>query len=167
MFRWRYLSVILGFGLVSCGGDRTEPLADSPAVSPPAQAYWNRPMKVPLTPDAERIVASWPTFTELDRSFDLLTRTVNEQELKLAVNDLLEKEAAMAKQRYPVPFDQSPVKSRQKVMRTYLLKLQWELDQRDSVTQTVDDLANSYNAFRKKLNYLLLNPIDTLSLESP
>lgn len=127
-----------------------------------SSAYWNRPRKLPLTEEANQRAASWQAFMDLDRSFDVMSRSANEEELKLAVKDLLEKDQNLEKQAYPGEFDRIAIKSRQLVMRTYMLRLQWELDNRDSVTATVDALSEAYNAMRLQLNNALKYPLDTL-----
>ncbi len=101
---------------------------------------------------------------EFERSFDLLARANSEEEMKLAVNDLLEKEGNLLREGYPEAFDRTSVRSRQKVVQTMLLKLKWELSNRDSITRTVDELSGSYNAMRAQMNQVLKNKLDTLQL---
>lgn len=135
----------------------------APETDERSEAYWARPKKEPLTEEAGAIVREWGAFQDFERSFDVMTRAGNEEELKLAVKDLLEKEATLAKTNYPGEFDEISVKSRQRVLQTYLLKLQWQLENRDSVANTVADVSNAYNAMRTQFNTVLRSrEIDTL-----
>lgn len=156
----------LVFLLLSCGREESATAEDSQSESDQeaSTAYWSRPRKIPLSEDASRMTNNWEGFMEFERSFDLLTRASSEEEMKLAVNDLLEKETNLASKGYPEAFDRTSVKSRQKVLRTMLIKLKWELSNRDSITRTVDELSGSYNAMRAQMNQILSNKLDTLQL---
>jgi hypothetical protein len=156
----------LFFLLLSCGQNETSASGDpqSETIQESSSAYWSRPRKLPLSEEAGRIANGWGSFMEFERSYDLLTRANSEEEMKLAVNDLLEKEEKLAKEGYPEAFDRTSVRSRQKVVKTMLLKLKWELRNRDSITRTVDELSGSYNAMRAQMNQILRNKLDTLQL---
>lgn len=156
----------LFFLLLSCRQDGISSPGDlqSETNQENSSAYWNRPRKIPLSEEASQITNGWKTFMEFERSFDLLARANSEEEMKLAVNDLLEKEGNLLREGYPEAFDRTSVRSRQKVVQTMLLKLKWELSNRDSITRTVDELSGSYNAMRAQMNQVLKNKLDTLQL---
>ena len=80
--------------------------------------------------------------------------------MKLAIDDLLEKEAALAKGEYPAPFDQLQIKSRQQVVRTFILKIKGNLEDRQGVQEAMVQMLEAYNAMKQQFNILKSNTLD-------
>nr|WP_299214562.1 hypothetical protein [uncultured Allomuricauda sp.] len=119
------------------------------------------PKKLTINPKATVIVEEWPEFKKLSSSVDVLYRAKNNEDLILAIDDLIEKEKLLEKGTYPEAFDKFQIKSRQRVFKTYMLKVKSSvLDNRDATQPTIEML-EAYNAFRKQFNVLVNSQLDT------
>nr|WP_298922938.1 hypothetical protein [uncultured Allomuricauda sp.] len=123
--------------------------------------YQKMPKKLTINPKATVIVEEWPEFKKLSSSVDVLYRAKNNEDLILAIDDLIEKEKLLEKGTYPEAFDKFQIKSRQRVFKTYMLKVKSSvLDNRDATQPTIEML-EAYNAFRKQFNVLVNSQLDT------
>ncbi|PWL39598.1 hypothetical protein DKG77_01830 [Flagellimonas aquimarina] len=123
--------------------------------------YQKMPKKLTINPKATVIVEEWVEFKNLSSSFDVLYKARNNEDLILAIDDLIEKEKLLEKGKYPEVFDKFQIKSRQRVLKTYMLKVKADvLDNRDA-TQTTIEMLETYNAFRKQFNVLVNSQLDT------
>lgn len=157
----RKLSCILiaFLGIVSCRNkaDNTDRAQNEELVF----NYQKMPKKLIISPEATLIVEDWEAFKNLSSSFDVLYKARNNEDLILAIDDLIEKEKLLAKSEYPELFDDFQIKSRQRVLKTYLLKVKASiLNNQDTNAPTVEML-EAYNAFRSQLNVLINSQLDT------
>ncbi|SNY95328.1 hypothetical protein [Flagellimonas pacifica] len=122
--------------------------------------YQKMPKRVAINPEATAIVKEWKEFNDLTTSFDVLYKAKNNEDLVLAIDDLIEKEGLLAKSEHPTVFDEFQIKSRQRVVKTYLLKVKANiLDNRETTEPTIKML-EAYNAFRKQLNVIVNSQLD-------
>jgi len=119
------------------------------------------PEKLPLSPESAPIVEAWKEFSALGGSMDVLYKATNNEDLALAVDDLIEKEKELSAGNYPPNFDLQQVKSRQLVLRTYLYRLKASIEENQPTTQPTVEMLQAYNALRKQLNLLVKNQLDT------
>lgn len=157
----RKLSCILIFFMVFLGckknGDSSSDIGNDELVF----NYQKMPKKLTINPKATVIVEEWPEFKKLSSSVDVLYRAKNNEDLILAIDDLIEKEKLLEKGTYPEAFDKFQIKSRQRVFKTYMLKVKSSvLDNRDATQPTIEML-EAYNAFRKQFNVLVNSQLDT------
>jgi len=87
-------------------------------------------------------------------------RAVNKEDLILAIDDLLAKEAVLRKSSYPEQFKKPQITSRQKVLRTFLLKIKGGLDESTPVNDAIKQMVISRNAFRNQFNVIVNNKLD-------
>lgn len=124
-------------------------------------SFQSTPKTTRLNPQAEGISSAWPEFIEMQNSFEVLYRSDNNEDLILAVEDLLEKEKILRESTYPSEFDKLQIKSRQKVLRTFLLKLKAGLVEKTDINEPLKQMLTSRNAFRNQLNIVVSNKLDT------
>ncbi|WP_318312210.1 hypothetical protein [Flagellimonas crocea] len=116
--------------------------------------------KADLNPAATAIVEDWQPFKDLNASIDVLYKATNNEDLALAIDDLIEKEKKMADGKYPELFDSFQVKSRQRVIRTFLYKTKASIMENQPTTEPTVKLLNAYNALRKQLNVIMNSQLD-------
>ena len=122
--------------------------------------YQKMPAKLPLSPESTPEAEAWDEFMALGKSMDVLYRATNNEDLALAVDDLIEKEKELAGGQYPESFDVLPVRSRQLVLRTYLYRLKASILENQSTTQPTVEMLEAYNALRKQLNLIIKTQLD-------
>ncbi len=144
--------------LLSCKGDGTDTQNTADGELP--FNYQKMPKKLTMNSEATTLVEEWAEFKALSSSLDVLYRARNNEDLILAIDDLIEKEKLLEKAVYPELFDKMQIKSRQRVFKTYLLKVKASiLNNRDSTEPTIEML-EAYNAFRKQFNVLVNSQLD-------
>lgn len=121
----------------------------------------NWPKQLPIKPEAREILKDWPEFNEFETSFDAMYTVANRDDLTLVIENLIEKQNALASATYPQKFDRPQVKSRQKVFKTYLLKIKGDLIYRVDVKTSVLQMIEAHNAFRNQFNVIINNTLDT------
>lgn len=157
----RKLSCILGFFIILMGCKKNGNSSSDIGSDELVFNYQKMPKKLAINPKATVIVEEWAEFKNLSSSFDVLYRARNNEDLILAIDDLIEKEKLLEKATYPEVFDKFQIKSRQRVLKTYMLKVKaGVLDNRDA-TQTTIEMLEAYNAYRKQFNVLVNSQLDT------
>ena len=78
----------------------------------------------------------------------------------LVIDDLLEKQKAWEKSEYPESFDIAQIKSRQNVMKTYLLKVKTDLLNRADYISSTEEMIEAYNALREQFNVVMNSTLD-------
>ena len=106
------------------------------------------------------ILNSWVEFEALQNSFDLMYRADNNEDLTLAIDEILVKEELLRASIYPEPFNKPQIKSRQKVMRNFLLKIKANLIDQVSVDEALKQMVISRNAFRNQFNIIINTKLD-------
>lgn len=122
--------------------------------------YQKMPKKAGLNAEAAETVEKWPEFRAFDGSFDVLYRAKNNEDLILAIDDLIDKENLLVKSQYPKEFDELQIKSRQRVVRTYLLKVKSHILNNSETTKPTIEMITAYNALRTQLNVIVNSQLD-------
>ncbi len=124
-------------------------------------SFQNTPKTVTINAEASKILSSWPEFQALQNSFEVMYRAENNEDLVLAIDDILEKEKALRESIYPEVFDKEQIKSRQKVVRTFLLKIKASLAESTDVNEPIKQMLTARNAFRNQFNRIISSKLDT------
>jgi hypothetical protein len=119
------------------------------------------PGRMALNAKAAEIVKGWAAFNALDTGFDALSTVENHEDLVLVMDDLVERQKELESAEYPEPFDMPQVKSRQKVMKTFILKTRAAAEYRIDATPPAIEMMKAYNALRSQLNVIVNNTLDT------
>jgi len=122
--------------------------------------YQKMPEKNQINAEATAIVSEWPQFKDLNNSIDVLYKATNNEDLALAIDDLIEKEKDLAAGKYPEPFDTFQVKSRQTVMRTFLYKTKASIMENQPTTEPTIKVLQAYNSMRSQLNVIMNSQLD-------
>ena len=122
--------------------------------------YQKMPEKIDINPEASAIVANWQQFKDLNASIDVLYKATNNEDLALAIDDLIEKEKELEAGQYPELFDSFQVKSRQMVMRTFLYKAKTSILENQPTTEPTIKVLEAYNSIRKQLNVIMNSQLD-------
>ncbi|HMB62262.1 MAG TPA: hypothetical protein VKN36_04255 [Eudoraea sp.] len=119
------------------------------------------PQRIAINPKAGSILKAWPEFNNLESNFDALYRAENREDLILIVEDFVENQKVMEASEYPEEFDKPQIKSRQKVLKTYILKTKAALEYRTDVLPALAEMLVAYNALRTQFNVTVNNTLDT------
>lgn len=119
------------------------------------------PKKSDVTVKAQDILKDWAEYNAFETSFDALYNVANRDDLMLTIEDLIEKQSALEASKYPEAFDKPQVKSRQKVFKTYMLKVKGDIFYRIDPQESVVEMINAYSAFRNQFNVVVNNTLDT------
>lgn len=122
--------------------------------------YQKMPEKSNINADATAIVENWQQFKDLNASVDVLYKATNNEDLALAIDDLIEKEKNLSNGKYPEPFDTFQVKSRQTVMRTFLYKVKASIIENQPTTEPTVKALEAYNDLRNQLNVIVNSQLD-------
>lgn len=123
--------------------------------------YQKMPERVAINPEAAAISENWPEFRAFSNSFDVLYKATNNEDLILAIDDLIDKENLLAKSEYPEMFNELQVKGRQRVLKTYLLKVKASILNNAQTTEPTIEMIEAYNALRNQLNVIVNSQLDT------
>ncbi len=119
------------------------------------------PKKSPIDAKAQAILGSWAEYQALETSFDALYTVENREDLNLVVEGLIEAEKTLEQSTYPDKFAIPQVRGRQKMFKTFVLKIQGDLFYRLDTETSVVEMVNAYNSFRNQFNIIVNNTLDT------
>lgn len=126
--------------------------------------FQGMPRTVALNGKAKELTAEWKEFKELQRGIDVMYNSVSNADLTLAINDLLEKEKKLGEAEIPEVYDHNKVKSRLKVLRTFILKTEAQLASNRDATSAIKEMLEANNALRNQLNLMVNNPVNLDSI---
>ncbi len=150
--------VFLFLAFLSCNENKG-PVANETS-EPASFSFQDYPKLIELEESVLPTVSSWPEYMALENSIAVLKRATNTEDLKLAIDDLIDKEKALAESTYPAEFDKLPIKSRQQVFRTFLYKVKGNLQDNRAIQEGMEQLINAYNAYKKQYNFLSSTTLD-------
>lgn len=155
----KLLGILVVFSVLwSC--KKTEPAPSETSGEELAFNYQKLPQKANINPEATAIVETWEEFKALNTSMDVLYKATNNEDLALAIDDLIEKEKNMEAGQYPELFNTFQVKSRQLVLRTYLYKTKAAILENQPTTEPAVQMLDAYNAIRTQLNVIVNSQLD-------
>ena len=118
------------------------------------------PKKFSVNPKVQAILREWPEFNAMDISFDALYNADNREDLSLTIENIIEEQKLLEDSKYPKEFDKPQIKSRQKVFKTYVLKVKGDLIYRLDPEESVHEMINAYNSLRRQFDILLSSTLD-------
>lgn len=108
---------------------------------------------------ARQILDGWAEYRSLEDRMAVLMEADNEEEMKLLLEELNQICKRLEDSTFPGPFEQPSVRSRLKVIRTYLGKLDAALFYRLDYAEPTRELMQSYNALREQFNVIVRNTL--------
>ena len=149
--------LLLGLLLSGCqsSGDKA---VESAGEVPPVELQ-ELPPAVRIDPMAREVLDGWPQYQSLERRMPGLVEAQNEEELKLVLEELDQICEQLEQNAIPEPFERPSVRSRIKVIRTYLEKLQATLYYRLPYEEPMRELMEAYNALGSQFNVIVRNTL--------
>ena len=128
--------------------------------------YQKMPQRTDLNVKATELAENWPEFRAFNASFDVLYKARNNEDLALAMDDLIDKIGLLEKSEYPEMFDAFEIRSRLRVVKTYLFKAKSHVLNNSETTEPTIEMIRAYNATRAQLNVIVNSQLDkTLILD--
>jgi len=110
---------------------------------------------------ATEILKEWPEYIALGNSFNAVYDIKNEEDLLLLTDDVFEKLQLWEDSEFPEKFDIPQIKSRGKVLKTYILKLKAAQLDNTATEEPLAEVVEAYNAFKNQFNIVVNNTLDT------
>lgn len=117
------------------------------------------PKKSTVNAKAATILGGWNEFTTFETSFDRLYTSEYAEDLILVTEDLIEKQKELEASPYPLEFDIPQIKGRQKVLKTYILKIKGDLEYRVNPEASLKEMIGAFNALRDQFNVVVNNTL--------
>lgn len=156
----KLLVILFVFSMVWGCKKAQGPVTDTAAVDELEFSYQKMPNKAPINPEATAIIEEWEEFKAFNTSIDVLYKAINNEDLALAIDDLIEKEKNLEGGNYPELFNTFQIKSRQRVVRTYLYKVKASVLENQPTTEPTVQMLEAYNAMRKQFNVIVNSQLD-------
>ncbi|MBT8263891.1 MAG: hypothetical protein KJN75_01000 [Muriicola sp.] len=153
------LLVLVVLSAVSCK-ENTNDIADND-IDPITLELKKLPKRAAVNAKAAAILKDWVAYNAFNTTFDGLYNVENMEDLDLVLEDLIEKQKELAESEYPIEFDIPQIKSRQKVVQTFILKTRATVEYRTDPTEPAIEMINAYNALRNQFNVIVNNTLDT------
>ncbi|MCL6266985.1 hypothetical protein [Flagellimonas myxillae] len=122
--------------------------------------YQKMPQRANLNPSAAELCEAWTEFGIFNSSFDVLYKARNNEDLALAIDDLIDKEKLLSESEYPGVLDALEIKSRQRVVKTYLFKVKSHILSNSETTEPTIEMINAYNSMRAQFNIVVNSQLD-------
>jgi hypothetical protein len=113
------------------------------------------PKKVSPSAGATEVLKDWTEYNSLNTAFNAIYNCETDDDLIIVVEDLIEKEKLLSKSEYPEVFDEPDIKSRQKVFRTYVLKIKMNKTFSINPREAVIEMVNAYNAYNNQFSVII------------
>ena len=118
------------------------------------------PKRVAVNTKSNDILQEWPEYVAFDNRFTAIYNVSNNEDLILLVVDLIEKQKQWEESTYPEVFDVAQIRSRQQVVKTYLLKIKSALDYRDDFETPTREMIDAYNGLRGQFDVIMNRTLD-------
>ena len=135
-----------------------EKAAESEGAVSPVELQ-DMPAAVPIDPRAREVLDGWPQYQSLERRMPQLAEAQNEEELKLLLEELDQICEQLEENPIPEPFERPSIRSRIKVVRTYLEKLEATLYYRLEYGEALRELLAAYHALGSQFNVIVRNTL--------
>lgn len=110
------------------------------------------PKKSAVLPKAQTILNTWKEYAALETSLTKINKTESREDLILLIEELIEAQKKMETSVYPKKFDIPHIKGRQKVVKTFLLKVKGDLEYRQNPQQSLLEMLDAFNELRNQFN---------------
>ncbi len=157
MLKIRLLFLTIFF-FISCNDEQNQQ-TDATDLSA-AYDFSKLPKKVATNAKANAILNNWEAYGIFEASVDAVYKAENREDLLLTIDNIIEKQKELEASDYPETFDQPQVRSRQKVFKTYLLKVKASLEDRTDVLPPAKEMIQAYNAYRNQFNVAVNSALD-------
>ncbi len=124
----------------------------------------NWPKTLKNNSKSKEILDKWTAFNAFDEAINNLYTIENKEDLNLIIEDLVEKHKLLKESKFPAEYNKSQIKSRLKVVHTFILKTKGNLTYSLNPEEPVIELLNAYNALLNQVNIISGNTFDIKTL---
>lgn len=117
------------------------------------------PLKSRVDSKAQTILNDWLEFIAMERSFDKMYTSEFREDFVLIVEELVENQKKMEESNYPTAFDIPQIKGRQKIVKTYILKIKGDLEYRQNPKESMLEMITAFNNLRNQFNVVVNNTL--------
>ncbi|MBC2838492.1 hypothetical protein [Robiginitalea sp. SC105] len=139
-----------------------QPVREAPAELPAVEAADTLPLPAPLAlnASARNTLENWGAFRTLEDRIESVYAIRGPEDMELKLEELAEDFQALEDSEYPQAFDLPAVRSRERVVRTFLFKTQAAIYYRRDYRPALRQFLEAYNALREQLNRVESNQLD-------
>ncbi|WP_282115725.1 hypothetical protein [Cellulophaga baltica] len=148
-----FLIVLVFLGCIACGEKKTEDVKEDPAAG--LVALKKLPKKVNASFGATEILKDWTEYNALNAAVNAVYTIDTKEDLIVVLEDLVEKQKLLEASAYPEVFDRADIKSRQKVFKTKVLQVKFDLEYDKDPRKMVIELVKAYNAFNNQFSVVI------------
>ena len=153
---WVFVAIL--FLLFSCKRDqKTDLLAEEIEMEFSTDSL---PKRAAVNAKSAEILKDWAEYNSFDNRFNAIYNASNNEDLILVIEDLIEIQKRWEESTYPEAFDKAQVRSRQQVVKTYLLKVKSALDYRDDFATPTSEMIEAYNGLRRQFDVIVNSTLD-------
>jgi len=117
------------------------------------------PDKIRVEGKAQTILKDWLEYNALDKSFDKIYTSEHIEDFEFVVDELVENQKKLEASAYPEKFDIQQIKGRQKLFKTYVLKIKGDLEYRQNPKESMVQMITAYNDLRNQFNVVVNNTL--------
>ena len=149
--------IILGF--LSCGDKKAEEVKEDNSMA--LVDLKKLPKKVNPSEGATLILRDWTEYNAINSAMNAIYNTDTKEDLTVIVEDLIEKQKLLETSVYPEVFNRADIKSRQKVFKTYVLKIKSNMEYDINPRAAVIEMVKAYNAFNNQFSVVISSTLDS------
>ena len=139
-----YIWVWLLLGITACGKKQpTEQTVVSEVLVFDAKAL---PKLSTPNAKATELLEPWAEYKELVAALDALYTATNKEDVKIIIDNIIDKQSVLEKSVYPETFDIPQIKSRQKIVKTFVLKVKGALAYNQDLMAPSKELIDAFNS---------------------
>lgn len=149
---------LICLGAISCGEKKAE--EEQVDKSKDLVALKKLPKRVEPNEKATEILKAWTEYNALNSAFKGIYNVDTKEDLTVVIEGLIEKQKLLQASPYPVEFDRPDIKSRQTIVKTYVLKVKSDMEFDVNPRESVIQLVNAYNAFSNQFSIVVNSTLD-------
>jgi len=111
------------------------------------------------TPEVLELLENWKAFKNFDQTFNGLSKLKYREDLVLFIDNLLENEALLKESVYPELFNVPQIRSRQKVLKTFILKVKSALEYRLDPQPAMHEMIIAYQDLQNQFNIIVASTL--------
>lgn len=146
--------------LILSGACREAPGPETATLEQNSLQTSDLPETIRINSQARDVLNSWPEFNTFETRFERLRQVRGEEELRLLLEELIELSKELQASEFPKEYNVLSVRSRHKVVDTYLYKVQAAITYRLDINEALQELMGAYNALREQFNVIQSNTLD-------
>ena len=153
-----FVIALLLLGFLACGEKKAEEVKEDPALA--LVDLKKLPKTVEPSFEAMEVLKNWTEYNALNTAVKKIYTTETKEDLVVVLEDLIEKQKLLEASAYPEVFDKPAIKSRQKVFKTYLLKIKSNLVYDINPRIAVIEMVKAYSALNNQFSIVISSTID-------